>query len=98
MSRLSASQIADIAMSTTDNHNGQRNIIDDLYLKQNHLLDGICALADTQRVNLTAIAIQRTGVKGQGDLFSFDAAAYSRDVESMIANVIINTHERPDLY
>jgi hypothetical protein len=98
VSKLSASQIASIATSSSDNVNTQRNTIDALYLKQNHLIDDICVLTDTTKVNVTEIAIQRVGAQQPMDLFSFDASAYALEVENTIAAVVYETHERPDLY
>ena len=98
MSKLSAKQIADIATSTSDNVNSQRDAINGLFQKQNHLIDGICVLTDPRKVNITAIAIQRVCERQPMDLFCFDANEYAQDVESAIASVVLETHERPDLY
>lgn len=98
MSQLSAKQIATIAMSTDDNVNIQRDTINTLYRKQNHLIDGVCVLADTRKVNLTDVAIRRVSEKQSMDLFAFDAMDYARDIENAIASVVLETHERPDLY
>ncbi len=98
MSKLSASQIASIATSSSDNVNTQRKTIDALYLKQNPLIDDICVLTDTTKINVTEIAIQRVSAQQPMDLFSFDASAYAKDVEKTIEAVVYETHERPDLY
>ncbi len=98
MSQLSAKKIANIAMSTSDNVNSQRNAINALYREQNHLIDRVCVLTDTRKVNITEIAIQRVSEKQSMDLFAFDAMDYARDIENAIASVVLETHERPDLY
>lgn len=98
MSQLSAKQIATIAMSTDDNVNIQRDTINTLYRKQNHLIDGVCVLADIRKVNITEVALQRVSERQPMDLFAFDAMGYAQDVENTIASVVLETHERPDLY
>jgi len=98
VSQLSAKQIANIAMSTSDNVNSQRDAINALYREQNHLIDGVCVLTDTRKVNITEIAIQRVCERQPMDLFAFDAMNYAQDVEDGIASVVTETHERPDLY
>lgn len=98
MSALTAAQIAVAALSGSDNVSMQRKTINDLFLKRNHLIDGICALADTEKFNVTEIAIERVCGRQSLDLFAFDASDYAQDIEKAIAEVVLHTHERPDLY
>ena len=98
MSALTATQIAHAALSDSDNVNIQRKIVNALFLKQNHLIEGICVLADTEKFNVTEIAIERVCGRQSLDLFAFDASDYAQDIEKAITEVVLHTHERPDLY